>query len=342
MKYLVTGGAGFIGTHLTEALLRNGHEVVVLDNLSGNENGWFKLLVNSDLATNLKFINGSITNTDSLLIAMLGCSGVFHLAALTSVRDSMRMPQKYLENNLIGSVNVFDVAKMIGVPKIVFASSAAVYGDADEYPVSETSPLRPESQYARTKAWAEDELSGLVECYGMNAVILRYFNVFGTPYALSPKQSSVIFEMTKNILTGKPPVIYGDGDQTRDFISVSDVVNATIIAMENKNAKGIYNIGSGIGLPINFVESCVNSAIMRKLSHCCDYCIPELYYGDPEYRPSIKGEIRKSCANTTAFYNATGWSASPNQDVRMMYCVEETIERTMKARLDKIKKIPLF
>ncbi len=226
MKYLVTGGAGFIGSHIVDALVEVNHEVVVLDNLSSGHkenlsNVWKKIM----------FVEGDVRDAETCLKAAEGCDGIFHEAALVSVPDSINRPRDNHDINITGTLNVLEAARANGVKRVVFASSAANYGDNPELPKHEEMLPEPKSPYAMAKVTGEHYLNVYAECFGLETVALRYFNVFGPRQDPSSMYSGVISIFSERILKGLPITIYGDGQQTRDFVNVKDVVAANLLAM---------------------------------------------------------------------------------------------------------------
>jgi nucleoside-diphosphate-sugar epimerase len=226
--FLVTGGAGFIGSHLVERLLRDGHAVRILDDFSS---GRRDNLTFADTSDQLEIIEGDIRDADTVCRAMREVGGVFHEAALVSVPRSIEAPELSCDINARGSARVLDAARRAGVRRVVFASSAAVYGDAAELPVSERIPVRPLSPYGLDKRYTE-QLGALHHAlYGLKTVPLRYFNVFGPRQDSSSHYSGVISIFVARLLKGEPVTIYGDGSQSRDFVYVADVVDANMRAM---------------------------------------------------------------------------------------------------------------
>ncbi|MCU0858636.1 MAG: NAD-dependent epimerase/dehydratase family protein [Pontiellaceae bacterium] len=226
MKYLVTGGAGFIGSHIVDALIEKEHEVVVLDNLSSGHRE--NLLTVMDRIT---FIKGDVRDADVCLKAAEGCVGIFHEAALVSVPDSINRPRDNHDINITGTLNVMEAARRQGVRRVVFASSASVYGDNPALPKREEMLPEPKSPYAMAKLAGEYYLKLYAECYGIDTVALRYFNVFGLRQDPSSMYSGVISIFAERIQKGLPITIYGGGEQTRDFVNVADVVQANLLAM---------------------------------------------------------------------------------------------------------------
>lgn len=225
-KYLVTGGAGFIGSNLVDALVERGHEVVVLDDLStGNTKNLEKA------GPSIRFIEGDIRDAAVCLEAAEGCDGIYHEAALVSVPQSIEAPRDNHEINITGTLNVLEAARRQGVGRVVFASSAANYGDNPELPKREDMLPEPKSPYALAKIAGEHYLSNYAEHFGIKAVALRYFNVFGPRQNPSSPYSGVISIFVDRVSQGRKVTIYGDGEQTRDFVNIADVVQANLLAM---------------------------------------------------------------------------------------------------------------
>lgn len=283
MKVLVTGGAGFIGSHLVEVLLLRGHEVVVMDNLS---TGSHANLVN--VYSKIRFLEADIMDDEKVEVALEGADAVAHLAALTSVPESFRMAARYREINAGGAQKVVNLAASAGVRKFVLASSCAVYGAPLKLPITEKEPLKPISPYAESKAWAEEAVRQATT-RTMGACILRLFNVYG-PRAPSNQYSGVITQFASRLRQNRPPLIYGDGTQTRDFIFVADAVRFFVAALEGK-AVGTYNAGTGKGTTINeLAEAMVNITGRKHLR--------------PEHADARKGDIPHSRADMRAAVKA--------------------------------------
>ena len=275
LRILVTGGAGFLGSHLVRALIKAGHSVRVLDNLSTGS------LENiRDLP--LEFIRGDIRDYDTVEAAVKNVDVIFHLAALIDVTESIEKPLDYLEVNVKGTLNVARASR--GVSAVLFSSSCAVYGEPEFIPISEDHKLSPKSPYAASKASGEAYIISYSNLNGYRPVILRLFNVYG------PKQTKsyagVISEFIRRALREEPPMIYGDGEQTRDFIHVEDVVDAMIRAMREERARGIYNIGSGKATKIKDL-----AYLILKLAGKTEI--------KPVYMPPRPGDIRNSEADIT-------------------------------------------
>jgi UDP-glucose 4-epimerase len=227
-RVLVTGGAGFIGSHLVERLLSDGYAVRVLDDFSS---GRRENLAAAKAGGPLEIVAGDIRDPRAVRAAVAGVDGVFHQAALVSVPRSVEAPELSCDVNAHGTARVFDAARQAGVRRIVFASSAAVYGDSATLPLPERAPVRPLSPYGLDKLYTEQLAALYHALYGLEAVPLRYFNVFGPRQDPSSPYSGVISIFVTHLLAGAPITIYGDGEQTRDFVYVADVVEANMRAM---------------------------------------------------------------------------------------------------------------
>ncbi len=245
-KAMVTGGAGFIGSHLVDALIERGYAVVVLDNLSsGNKKNLEKV------AERLDFIQGDICNMADVEDACRGCDLVFHLAAVVSVTESMQRPRETALVNELGCLNVLEASRRQGVRRVVLSSSSAVYGEQPGLPKKETMPLGPISPYALHKLINEQYADLYFKLYGMETVSLRYFNVYGPRQDPSSPYSGVISIFLTRAINGVAPVIFGNGSQFRDFVYVRDVVAANLAAATAKDAPGkAINIGTGQAITI--------------------------------------------------------------------------------------------
>lgn len=244
---LVTGGAGFIGSHLVESLAAAGCRVTVLDNLSSGKRANLR-----SSGAHVHFIQGDIRDRKTLGEAAAGCEVVFHLAAVVSVPQTTGDPIGTAAINETGSLHVLEAGRAAGVRRVVFASSCSVYGDEPTLPKREDMPPRPLSPYAVQKLAVEHYLRVYQSLYGLETVSLRFFNVFGPRQDPSSQYSGVISVFVMKALTGEQPVIYGDGLQTRDFVFVEDVVQALLLAAQAPSAPGrIFNVGTGQSVTIN-------------------------------------------------------------------------------------------
>lgn len=243
MKVCVTGAAGFIGGHLAEALLREGHEVVVLDDFSSGKRETAALLAKH---ANFTLIEGSIADADAARRAMQGAVQLFHLAAIPSVQLSMTEPQRTTAVNVGGTVNILEAARAARVRRAVLACSCAAYGDGPEQPKHEDLVPRPMSPYAAQKIACEVFAQTYTRAYGFPCVALRFFNVYGPRQDPKSDYAAAIPRFTTRLLAGQRPIVYGDGLQTRDFVHVSDVVRATLLAAVSEKAVGeVINVASG-------------------------------------------------------------------------------------------------
>lgn len=289
MLYVVIGGAGFIGSHLVEALSLAGHELVVIDDLSS---GRIENIASVSANPRVRFVQGTVLDLGLLLEEFQGADGVFHQAAFVSVPGSIRHPLQSHEVTLTGTLNVLLAARDTGVKKVVHASSAAVYGNLPGIPKREDMPVEPLSPYAVAKYAGEQYCRVLGLLYDLPTVSLRYFNVYGARQDPASDYAAVIPRFIANLRNGKPPVIFGDGTQTRDFVYVRDVVRANILAME-RDAEGVYNIGSGKETSINELAT----ILMRLLR----------FRGQPVYAGGRPGDVMHSVADISRARSLLGW-----------------------------------
>lgn len=245
MKVVVTGGAGFIGSHIVERWVDEGAEVHIIDNL---RSGFRK---NIQEFSSIYFHKGSITDKELVFNVLRETDYVHHLAAMVSVPESVENPSECVDININGLLNILSASNKYGIKKVVFSSSAAVYGDLPGLPKKIDSPVFPKSPYGITKLDGEFYLNMFSEQYGLNTVSLRYFNVFGSKQNPLSQYAAAVPIFIERALKNVPIVIYGDGDQTRDFIYVKDVVEANFIAATNKNVNGVFNIAFGEKITIN-------------------------------------------------------------------------------------------
>lgn len=238
-KVVVTGGAGFIGSHIVESWLERGAEVHIIDNLRTG------FMSNINLFPNAIFHKGSITNRDLVFKVLMNTDYVHHLAAFVSVPESIEKPEECYDININGLLNVLDACKEFGIKKIVFSSSAAVYGDNPESPKRITTKTGPKSPYGSTKLEGENHLRNFHDLHNLGTVSLRYFNVYGPRQNPQSQYAAAVPIFINNALNNKPIIIYGDGSQTRDFIFVKDVVEANINAALNSEVNGVFNVAAG-------------------------------------------------------------------------------------------------
>ena len=241
MKYVVTGGAGFIGSHLTERLVKQGDIVTVIDNQNTG-----KIENLKSVSKKINFVQNDIRDFEVLRSLMKNVDGIFHQAAMASVQDSFRIPEKFHDVNVNGTENIFKIAKEFGI-KVVYASSSSVYGDTSILPTTESDEKRPINPYAKTKL-EKDKLAEQYAKNGLKVIGLRYFNVFGPRQ--SKEYAGVIKLFLERIQQDLPPLVNGDGLQIRDFVYVDDAVNANILSMESDIDFEFFNIGTGTTISI--------------------------------------------------------------------------------------------
>jgi len=243
-KICVTGAAGFIGGHLAEELLRQGHEVAGLDDFSSGKRENAALLARHPSFT---LVEGSIADPDAALRAVAGATWVFHLAAIPSVPLSVAEPERTNAVNVGGTVNLLEIARKAGVQRVVLACSCAAYGDGPEQPKHEGLVPRPMSPYAAQKIACELYAQTYTRAYGLPCVALRYFNVYGPRQDPKSEYAAAIPRFTTRLLQGQRPIVFGDGLQTRDFVHIADVVRANLLAATSDKGPGeVVNVASGV------------------------------------------------------------------------------------------------
>ena len=284
-RVLLTGGAGFIGSHLARAWEREGVEVVVLDSLrTGSEKNLEGL--------KCRFVRGDVRDVALLREAMEGCEAVHHLAAMVSVPESMENPREAEEINAGGTLAVLDAAKGAGVRKVVLSSTCAVYGFAERLEHRETDLPEPASPYAISKLTAEHYMKLYNDEFGVPTVALRYFNVYGPGQDPNSAYAAAVAAFASRARANQPLTIYGDGEQTRDFVFVEDVVRANIAAARGE-ASGLFNVGCGEQLTIN--------RLARQIVEACDS------RSKIEHAPPRAGDVRHSRANIDRTRGELGW-----------------------------------
>ena len=283
---VVTGGAGFIGSHLSEELAQAGYRVIIFDDLSaGKEENIAALLKRS----NVEFIKGSINDPPLLGKVFQGVHYVFHLAAITSVFRSVGEPLASHDVNATGTLNVLLAARDNHVSKVIYASSSSVYGDTPTLPKKEGMTTQPLSPYAVAKLAGEHYCGAFKEVYGLDTICLRYFNVYGPRQDPNSQYAAVIPRFIQSIGEGSPPVIFGDGEQTRDFTFVKDVVTANILAAQS-DASGTFNASRGESVTINQLAELIIELIGNRIK--------------PVHQEPRPGDIRDSladCSKAEAF-----------------------------------------
>jgi len=284
MHFAVTGGAGFVGSYLVKLLVKEGHKITVIDNLHKGKKENLASVINK-----IKFQKIDIRDYQSLEKILKNIDGVFHQAALTVVQDSFSSPEEYFDVNVHGTENIFKLANENKF-KVVYASSSSVYGHKLETPITEDAERNPISPYGKTKL--EDEY--LVEKYSnLNTEIigLRYFNIFGKGQTI--EYAGVITKFLDRINEGKSPIIFGDGSQIRDFIHVSDVAKANLMAMNSKSSNLIVNIGTGNAISILELANMIINTSGLKI--------------DPVFMEALEGDIEKSFADISQAKKHFNW-----------------------------------
>lgn len=259
MKTLVTGAAGFIGSHLTELLLARGHSVLAIDNL---KSGRLKNLQAGENNPAFKFVNADIRDP-ALASWFEGVDWVFHLAGLADIVPSIEMPAEYYSTNVSGTFNVLECARTSGIKRFVYAASSSSYGVPDVYPTPETTPIRPQYPYALTKYMGEELVLHWAQLYKLPAVSLRLFNVFGPRSRTTGAYGAVFGVFLAQKLNGKPFTVVGDGTQTRDFTFVTDVANAFVATAESSLTGEAMNVGSGNHYSVNTLVELLGGEVVR-------------------------------------------------------------------------------
>jgi len=285
MKVLVTGAAGFIGSHLTGLLLQQGHEVVALDDLS---TGNLRNLAAYQQAPGLRFVQADIRDRAALMPHFAGVDWVMHLAGRSDIVPSIEQPDDYFDVNVSGTLNVLQAAREQGVKRLVYAASSSCYGIPDTYPTPETAPVRPEYPYALTKAMGEELVLHWAKVYQLPAMALRLFNVYGPRSRTSGAYGAVFGVFLAQRLKGVPLTIVGDGTQTRDFTFVTDVARAFLAAAESGICGETFNVGSGNHYSVNQLV--------------------DLIGGERCYIPKRPGEPDCTFADTTRIRAALDWA----------------------------------
>jgi nucleoside-diphosphate-sugar epimerase len=289
MRYLVTGGAGFIGSNTVDELVRRGHSVVVLDDFSsGKEDNL------AEVRNKITFIKGSITDIEVVRKAMHEAEYVLHLAAKTSVPRSVKDPIETNKINIDGTLNVLVAAKELKVKRVVFAASSSAYGETPTLPKVETMQAEPISPYGVTKYVGELYGQAFGRCYGLENVALRYFNIFGPRQDPSSPYSGVLAKFCSAFLEDTQPVVFGDGEQTRDFTYVENAVQANLLACEAPSVSGkVFNVGVGGRVSLNEVVRVLGKISGKTL--------------ETKYEPPRDGDIRDSQADITQARELLGY-----------------------------------
>jgi len=302
MRYLVTGGAGFIGSNTVDELVRRGHSVVVLDDLSaGKEENL------AEVRSKITFVKGSITDLEAVQKAMHQAEYVIHLAARTSVPRSVKDPLETNRINVEGTLNVLVAAKDNKVKRVVFSASSSAYGETPTLPKIETMQPQPISPYGLSKYVGELYAQTFGRCYGLENVSVRYFNIFGPRQDPDSPYSGVLSRFATAFLEEQQPVVYGDGEQTRDFTYVDNAVQANLLACEAPTVSGgVFNIGTGARISLNQTLEYLRRISGKKLQ--------------AKYDPPREGDIRDSQADIAKAREFLGYEPT------VMF--EEGLERT--------------
>jgi len=301
--YLVTGGAGFIGSHLATALVERGDRVRVLDDLSTGraENLAHLGAGEPGCGAAVELVRGDVVDPYACRAACEGVHGVFHEAAQVSVQRSLEEPERSFEVNVMGTLRLLEAARRAGVARVVFAGSSAAYGDAEGLPKVEDMPPRPLSPYAAGKVAGEHLMRVWGRIHGLRTVTLRYFNVFGPRQADDNPYSGVIALFARALLEGRRPTIFGDGRQTRDFAFVDNVVDANLAAMGAELAPGeVLNVGGGDRVSLLELVAAIGSILGCEL--------------EPLFADARAGDVRHSVASIEKARRLLGWA--PRTDWR--------------------------
>jgi UDP-glucose 4-epimerase len=287
VRALVTGGAGFIGSNIVSALVARGDSVTILDDLSSGYAG--------NISREARFIHGSVLDADAVGLAATDCDVVFHAAASVGNARSLQDPVKDCQTNALGTINILEAARRNEISKLVYSSSAAVYGDVIALPVSEHGSPNPLTPYAVSKLAGENYVMAYSAMYGFHNVALRYFNVFGQGQRYDAYGNVVPIFCTL-ALAGKPITVYGDGKQTRDFVNVRDVVQANLRAADLKQVSGIFNVG--VGRPVSVLD------LVEELSVVLGVHL-EIKRSEPRV-----GDVRHSFADISSTEKILGYAPS--------------------------------
>ena len=285
-KALVTGGAGFIGSNVVKLLVNEGYDVVVIDNLC---TGYRR---NLDGLANVSFIMGDVRDESAVVRAMDGAEVVFHFAASVGNVRSIEQPIDDSEVNLLGTIRVLESARRSGVRKVICSSSAAIFGELRRLPIPEDHPTEPDSPYGVSKLAEEKMCLVYSKLYELDAVCLRYFNVYGVNQRYDA-YGNVIPIFAHRLLRREPLVVYGDGEQTRDFVNVADVARANLLAARSSGVSGAFNVGSGVSISINRLVAMMLGASDISVS---------VQHVEPR-----KGEVRDSRADISAAREALAY-----------------------------------
>ena len=301
MDFVITGGAGFIGSHIAKHLVNTGHRVTVFDDLSNGKKDNLDSVIDK-----IEFVNGDIRNFELLKNTLKNADGVFHEAALASVQESFSKQQEYHDVNVKGTENVLKLGKEFGF-KIVYASSSSIYGNPAKIPIEEDDPKNPINPYAQTKL-DDENLAIKYAQMGVRVIGLRYFNVFGERQ--SQTYAGVIKKFVKKVRNNEPPIINGDGQQTRDFVYVGDVVQANILAMKSNVDHGFFNIGTASTITVLELANLIIDSFGLSLK--------------PIHGPELPGDVKITKADISRAKKSLNWEPKMR--------IEEWLKSTITAR----------
>jgi len=305
-KYLVTGGAGFIGSNITEKLLQKGESVRVVDNLSTGKKENMKDFFDNP---NFEFIEGDLTDLEVAKRAVSGVNFVLHQAAIPSVQRSVDDPLKSNSANVTGTLNLLIAARDEKVEKFVYAASSSAYGDNPELPKREDLPVMPISPYALTKYVGEKYCQIFWRIYGLPTISLRYFNVFGPKQDPESQYAAVIPRFIKSLLNGSRPVVYGTGEQSRDFTFVENVVDANLAGAESKNGFGeVFNVGCGTQISLNDLLASLKNLIGSKV--------------EPDYQEARQGDVLHTRADISKIKKVLGYEPMTSFEQGLVKTIE--------------------
>lgn len=309
MKYLVTGGAGFIGSNIVEELLKHGHSVRVLDNFSTGRRSNIQ-----DFLDDIELFEGDIRSYHTVIHAVKGVEVILHQAALPSIPRSINDPITTNEVNVVGTINILDAARDQNVRRVVFASSSSVYGDSPELPKREDVMPNPLSPYAVSKLAGEKYCQVYSKLYPLETLVLRYFNVFGPRQDPNSQYSAVIPKFIKAMKADKQPVIYGDGTQSRDFTYVSNVVEANILAAESKlNSGTVMNCATHGQVTLNELVEKINNILKKSIK--------------PVYTKRRPGDIKHSYASIDLITEQLNYNPKINFNEGLLKTIDVIIKK---------------
>jgi UDP-glucose 4-epimerase len=320
MAVLVTGAAGFIGSNLVDELMTQGFQVLALDDLS---EGRMENLERWRGHKNFQFIRGSILDYDTVRRAADNTACVFHLAADSRIQTGIADPRHSIETNVVGTANVAEAARQGGCPRIVYSASSSAYGRKNEPPMVEDMPTDCLNPYSMSKKAGEDVMDVYNRLYGISTVSLRYFNVYGPRHQEEGRYATVIAIFRRQLRMGQMMTVVGDGTQRRDFTFVGDVVRANMLAMMNREATGVFNIGTGTNFSVNELAALIDgdkygTNWMNKV----------------EYVPPRLGEASVTLADNTKAWNVLGWK--PQVSLEQGLDVIDVYEKKMGAGSSRI------